>query len=70
MTEQIAVATRKFKIGSTLLDEDDSTRGLDLEQIRSLLKPAFPEVADAAIVQNQIGDVLYIEYTSRPGRKG
>ncbi len=62
--------TRIFKIGSTTIVEDESLRGLSVEQVRERLKGAFPEVAQAAVREKTEGEVTYVEFLPRPGRKG
>ena len=40
---------RIFKIGATIIQADDSLTHLDNEQIRTILKRSYPEVAHATI---------------------
>lgn len=62
--------TRIFKIGSTKIVEDESLQGLDLDEIRQRLKGTFPEVAQATVRERTEGEVTYIEFLPKPGRKG
>jgi hypothetical protein len=62
--------TRIFKIGSTRIVEDESMQGLSIDEIREHLKNTFPEVAQATVREKVEGDVTYVEFTAKPGRKG
>lgn len=62
--------TRIFKIGSTRIIEDESMQGLTIDEIREHLKNTFPEVAQATVREKTEGDVTYVEFLPRPGRKG
>ena len=66
-----ANAPRVFKIGATRIIEDASTAGLSHEQVRTLLKNTYPEVANATIQEsvNQDGTRV-VSYLAQPGRKG
>lgn len=62
--------TRIFKIGTTKIVEDDSMAGLTVEQVRDRLKTTYPELAEATVREKTEGDVTYVEWLPRPGRKG
>ena len=62
--------TRIFKIGSTKIVEDESMQGRSLDEIREMLRLSFPEVAQATVREKTEGEVTYIEFLPRPGRKG
>ncbi len=62
--------TRIFKIGSTKIVEDESMQGLSLDEVRNHLKTSFPEVAQAAVQEKTEGDIIYVEFLPKPGRKG
>lgn len=61
---------RIFKIGSTRIVADASMQDLSNEQIRERLKAAYPEVAEATIRETTQGETTFVEFLSRPGRKG
>ena len=62
---------RVFKIGATRIVEDASTAGLNNEQLRSLLKSSYPEVANATIRESTTGDgTRVLEFLPIAGRKG
>ncbi|MBN1137662.1 MAG: hypothetical protein JXM73_13835 [Anaerolineae bacterium] len=62
--------SRIFKIGTTKIVEDDSMAGLTVEQVRDRLKTTYPELAEATVREKTEGDVTYVEWLARPGRKG
>lgn len=70
MTDQTPAAARSFKIGGTTVREDESTRGLDNEAVRDLLKHTYPEVANATIRETQADGQTVVEFLPKPGRKG
>ena len=61
---------RIFKTGSTLITESAEMGGLDNEQIRALLKHAYPEVAHATIREREDGENHIVEFLPRIGTKG
>ncbi|MBN1121801.1 MAG: hypothetical protein JXJ17_12035 [Anaerolineae bacterium] len=62
--------TRIFRIGSTKIVEDESTQGRSLDEVREILRLSFPEVAQATVREKIEGDVNYVEFLPKPGRKG
>ena len=72
MTDQNPVTspTRVFKIGSVRIVEDASMAGKSPEEIRSILKPLYPQVENATIREHTEGEATIIEYLARAGRKG
>ena len=62
--------TRIFKIGSTQIVEDESMQGLSIDEVKARLKSSFPEVAQATVREKTEGEVTYVEFLPRPGRKG
>jgi hypothetical protein len=62
--------TRIFKIGTTTIVEDESMVGLSIDEVRERLANAFPEVTTATVRQKQEGDVLFVSFHARAGRKG
>ena len=65
---------RIFKIGATRIVEDASMEALTNEQVRTLLKASYPEVAHATIRERtettNDGEVRVVEWLPQPGRKG
>lgn len=61
---------RIFKIGSTKIADDDTTAQMTTEQVRNHLKTSFPEVAEATVREKSEGDITFVEFLPRPGRKG
>ena len=61
---------RIFKTGSTLITESAEMQGLDNEQIRALLKHAYPEVVHATIREREDGENTVIEFLPKIGTKG
>jgi hypothetical protein len=61
---------RIFKIGSTRIVEDESMRDMTNEQVQETLAFQYPEVANATIHTTEKDGSLYIEWISKPGRKG
>lgn len=61
---------RIFKIGSTRIVEDESMRGMTNEQIQETLAFQYPEVANATSHTTEKDGNLYVEWISKPGRKG
>jgi hypothetical protein len=45
-------------------------RDLSLEQIRTLLKTTYPEIAHATVRERTEGDTLVVEFLPVAGRKG
>ncbi len=72
MTDQTNAPTQRvFVIGATKIVEDDSTRGMTAEQVRNLLKTAYPEVAHATIRERDTAEGQHVvEFMVSPGRKG
>jgi hypothetical protein len=64
-------APRIFKTGATRIVEDDSMQGKSVEEVRALLRSAYPEVANATIRETTTADGQpIIEFLPQPGRKG
>jgi hypothetical protein len=61
---------RVFKTGATVITESSDMRGLEVEQIRQLLKTTYPEVAHATVRERVDGDTLIVEFLPQAGRKG
>lgn len=62
---------RIFKTGATRIVEDDSMRGKSVEEVRALLRSAYPEIANATIRETTTADGQpVIEFLPQPGRKG
>jgi hypothetical protein len=71
MSDPIPSKPRIFKTGTVRIVEDASMSGLSNEQIRSLLKSSYPEIANATIRESQLEDgTPLIEFLPQPGRKG
>lgn len=66
----VTPTTRVFKIGTTRIVENDTTRGKAPEDVQALLKAAYPEVANATIRERVEGEYQVVEYLPQPGRKG
>ncbi len=71
MTEQHTQQARVFKVGTTRIVEDESMRGLSNDEVRTLLKATYPEVANATIRETTAttGEPV-VEFLPQPGRKG
>jgi hypothetical protein len=69
-TTQEKPLPRVFKIGSTRIVEDESMQGMTNEQVQETLAFQYPEVANATIHTTEKDGTLYIEWISKPGRKG
>jgi hypothetical protein len=61
---------RIFTVGSARIAENESTMHLSPEEVRTLLKTAYPEVAHATIRERVIDDTVYVDFLAQPGRKG
>jgi PRTRC genetic system protein C len=61
---------RVFKIGSTLIVEDEGQVAMSNEQVRDALAFQYPEVANATISTAEQDGRLVVEFMHRPGRKG
>jgi hypothetical protein len=62
---------RIFKIGTTIIQADDSLAHLDNEGVRAILKRTYPEVAYATIRETTLeAGTIAVVFTSVPGRKG
>lgn len=62
---------RIFKIGAARIVADDSMAALTNEQVRDLLKPTYPEVANATIRETTLDDgTQLVEWLPVAGRKG
>jgi hypothetical protein len=62
---------RTFVIGANRIVEDESTTALSAEQMRTLLRSNYPEVANATIRErtDDNGNRV-VEFLPQPGRKG
>jgi hypothetical protein len=63
-------ALRIFKTGATRIVEDDSMRGKNIEEVRALLRSAYPEIANATIRERDENGLRVVEFLPQPGRKG
>ena len=70
VTETPAPTTRVFKIGTTRIVENDTTRGKSAADVQALLKAAYPEVANATVRERVEGEYQVVEFLPQPGRKG
>ena len=73
MTTQTAnnPAPRVFRTGTTVITEDESTRGLDIEVVRSILKRTYPELANASFTEETDDEGrTVVTFMPKPGRKG
>jgi sensor histidine kinase YesM len=70
MTNETTSMLRVFKIGATRITENETTAGLNNEQIREILKRTYPEVAHATIREREQDGMRIVEYLPQPGRKG
>lgn len=61
---------RIFKIGSTQIVADESTRHLDNEGVRQVLRNSYPEVVNATIREREENGTIFVEFLPQPGRKG
>lgn len=61
---------RNFKIGSSTVVENDTTRAMTNEQVRDFLKAQYPEVANASIRDYTKDGVRVVEFLPQAGRKG
>lgn len=62
---------RVFKIGSTQIEDSDSTRGKSIDEAKAILKLAYPEIANSSHTAKQTEDgTLLVEFLPKPGRKG
>jgi hypothetical protein len=62
--------TRIFKIGSARIVEDESLRGLSIDDAKARLKAAYPEIANATHREKTEGEHTLVEFLPQPGRKG
>ena len=71
MSDLNPILPRIFKTGTVRIVEDESTRGLSNEEVRSILKTTYPEIANATIreVTTAEGQTV-VEFLPQPGRKG
>jgi hypothetical protein len=71
MSEQNNSKPRIFKTGAVRIVEDESMRGLSNEEVRTVLKATYPEIANATIreVTTDEGQTV-VEFLPQPGRKG
>jgi hypothetical protein len=70
MTNETNPTPRVFVIGATRIKEDASMAGRSNEEIRDLLKSAYPEVAHATIRETEQDGQKIVSYLARPGHKG
>ncbi len=62
---------RILKIGATQIITDASMSTLDPEQLRTLLKITYPEIAHATMRETALEDgTQVLEWSAIPGRKG
>ncbi|MCA0455384.1 MAG: PRTRC system protein C [Chloroflexi bacterium] len=71
MSELNPAQARIFKTGTVRIVEDDSMRELSNEEVRNLLKPTYPEIANATIREVTTSEEqTVVEFLPQPGRKG
>lgn len=70
MTTENNRTSRIFKTGATRIVEDETTAGLDNEQVRGILARTYPEVAHATIREREQDGMRIVEFLPQPGRKG
>jgi hypothetical protein len=73
MTDQNMTPTqpaRVFKIGATRIVEDPSMSDISNEDVRTLLKTSYPEIANATIRERDENGLRVVEFLPQPGRKG
>lgn len=61
---------RVFKIGATKILETAATEGRTAEQVRELLKSAYPEIANSTVRERDDNGYRVVEFLPQPGRKG
>ena len=63
---------RIFKIGTMTIVEDESIASLSVEQVRTMLKSSYPELANvsAPTITTTDEGVQVIEWKPQPRRKG
>ena len=71
MSDLNPTQARIFKTGAVRIIEDESMHGLSNEEVRSILKTTYPEIANATIreVTTTEGQTV-VEFLPQPGRKG
>ena len=71
MSDLNPTQARIFKTGAVRIVEDESMHGLSNEEVRSILKATYPEIANATIreVTTTEGQTV-VEFLPQPGRKG
>jgi hypothetical protein len=67
---QAAKRPRIFVIGATRVQEDESTIGQPLAEIKPLLEAMYPEVKHATVREATANGVTTVEFLPKPGRKG
>lgn len=60
----------EVKIGSQRILLDTALANRPVEEIRERLRATYPELAHASHRERTDGDVRYVEFLPRPGRKG
>lgn len=71
MPDQTTLPTRIFKTGATRIVEDESLRGLSVEEVRGILKRTYPEIAHATVRETTQPDgTVQITFLPQPGKKG
>ena len=66
-TEQLP---RIFKIGSTVIHEDESLRGLSLDEVTKILAHQYPQVTNATRLERTENGALVVAFTPKAGSKG
>ncbi|MBN8595837.1 MAG: hypothetical protein J0M33_29050 [Anaerolineae bacterium] len=62
---------RIFKTGATRIIEDETLRGKSVEEVRALLRSAYPEIANATVRETTTTEGQpVIEFLPVAGRKG
>lgn len=71
MTTPTSASPRQIQIGAHRIIEDASTAHYTAEQIRSLLRTQYPEVAHATVREYTSPDgQRVLSFMAQPGRKG
>lgn len=61
---------RVFKIGTTLIPDDSATQGKTPDEVKKMLKMAYPEIASASHTTYEKDGTTIVEWKPRAGRKG
>ena len=61
---------RKFVIGTTVIDENEFLAPLTNSEVQERLALSYPEIKNATLKEDTVGDTTTITFISLPGRKG